>query len=70
MDSVTLDFSIKKQIDHDIIKQNFYPGRRCIPVIPAFEEKRQEDCEFKGSVGYMLRFFYKQTNEQADLWND
>jgi hypothetical protein len=36
----------------------------CISVIPALRRQRQEDLEFKASLGWKVRLCLKKTNKQ------
>jgi hypothetical protein len=37
----------------------------CTPIIPALRRLRHEDCEFKASLGYIVRLSLKQTSNKT-----
>jgi hypothetical protein len=53
------------------IKLSIFKSRLCwswwfMPVIPALEQLRQEDCKFKANLGCRAKPYLNNSNKKAD----
>jgi hypothetical protein len=40
----------------------------CMPIIPALGRRKQEDQEFKSSLGYIARLSFKKKERRKKKW--